>query len=41
MEVENTSKDQNFPLVSSELGRFDKRQPCKEKLEREPAMCLL
>jgi hypothetical protein len=30
-----------FPSVSSEGGRFDERQPCKEKLEREPAMCLL
>jgi hypothetical protein len=36
--VENTSKDQNFPLVSSEGGRFDKRQSCKEKLEMESAV---
>jgi hypothetical protein len=34
-------KNQNFPLVSSEGRRFDKRQPCEEKLERESKVCLL
>jgi hypothetical protein len=28
-------------LVSSEGRRFDKRQPCEEKLERESEVCLL
>jgi hypothetical protein len=36
-----TSKNQYFSLVSSEGCRFDKRQPCEEKLERELEVCLL
>jgi hypothetical protein len=30
-----------FSLVSSERCRFDKRQSCEEKLERESEVCLL
>jgi hypothetical protein len=39
--MEITSKNQRFSLVSSEGCHFDKRQPCEEKQEMEPKVCLL